>query len=113
MNAKRIITEALPARLVDKLYRLAEKYAQKGVKLFVFGSFANGTNRSTSDLDIGVLWQSERSAQTFRELYDEVQQLPTIRKIDLVDMDLAGQRFREKVLGQEILILYSRQKTKA
>ncbi len=85
----------LPRRLVRHLQALAQKYRREGVVLFIFGSFARGDPYPTSDLDLGVEWRGERDPQTFLRLYREVQELPTIRPIDLVDFAQVDADFRQ------------------
>ena len=84
----------LSPRLLGALRDLAQAYRPQGVELFVFGSFARGDARKTSDLDLGVQWHGERSERTFARLYQAVQALPTIRKIDLVDFSQVSPDFR-------------------
>jgi predicted nucleotidyltransferase len=94
----------LPPRLLGALQGLAKAYRQQGVDLFIFGSFARGDARKTSDLDLGVIWRSERSERTFSRLYDDVQALPTIRKIDLVDFSQASPSFRRLAEKDKLLL---------
>jgi predicted nucleotidyltransferase len=89
------LTIPLPARLWRHLQELARKYRKDGVVLFIFGSFAQGNARPTSDLDLGVEWQGQPNPTVFRRLYQDAQTLPTIRPIDLVDFSQAGSRFRQ------------------
>ncbi len=95
---------ALPARLLRDLRALAQKYRSQGVDLFVFGSFARGDQRPTSDLDLGVEWHGKHSPGTFLRLYWEVQELPTIRKIDLVDFEQTGLDFRRAAMAERIYL---------
>ena len=85
----------LPPRLLRNLQKLAQTYESEGLDLFIFGSFARGDQRSASDLDLGVEWHKERNARTFLRLYGEVQALPTIRKIELVDFSQTSSTFRQ------------------
>jgi predicted nucleotidyltransferase len=85
----------LPDRLLHDLQELARKYQKDGVRLFIFGSFAQGKARPTSDLDLGVEWRGQPDPAVFRQLYQEVQSLPTIRPIDLVDFSHTNPRFRQ------------------
>lgn len=103
-DVKAYLEKQLPSRLVKELYRLAQKYQKKGAKLFVFGSFAQLKNRKTSDLDLGVIWQKERSSHTFSELYSEVLDLPTIRKIDLVDTALIDEAFKASIMQHAVFL---------
>ena len=98
------IEQRLPARLIKALYKLAEKYEARGVNLFIFGSFARSKDRSTSDLDIGISWQKKRMPRVFTELYRDVQALPTIRKIDLVDMAQVDEAFKREAMKESIFL---------
>jgi predicted nucleotidyltransferase len=88
------LTDSLPARLVEELHRLAQKYQAYGLDLFVFGSFARGDQAPISDLDLGVEWRRQPDPKIFTRLYWEVQALPTIRKIELVDFARTDPAFR-------------------
>jgi len=85
----------LPSRLLHDLQELARKYRKDGVELFIFGSFAQGNAQPTSDLDLGVEWQGQPDPAIFRQLYQDVQTLPTIRPIDLVDFSQTDSRFKQ------------------
>ncbi len=105
MKAKR--ESPLPPRLLQSLQELAQKYKAGGLDLFIFGSFARGDHRPTSDLDLGVEWRGERDPKTFLRLYWEVQALPTIRKIELVDFSQTDPNFR-RVAGLNKIYLSER-----
>jgi predicted nucleotidyltransferase len=78
--------------------------------LFIFGSFAYQNETETSDLDIGVMWKCKRIPCLFTELYSDIQSLPTVRKIDLVDMDMVDNEFKEIVMQNKTLCLLDYQK---
>ncbi|HEX6981847.1 MAG TPA: nucleotidyltransferase domain-containing protein [Balneolaceae bacterium] len=103
-GAKKYIEQRLPQRLMDELYGLAEKYRYEGVKLFVFGSFAKLDDRQTSDLDLGVAWIKERSPIVFSKLYRDVMDLPTIRKIDLIDVESVDESFRNHIMKDAVFL---------
>ena len=94
----------LPARLLRSLQELARKYQEEGLDLFVFGSFARGDQRSTSDLDLGIEWRGKRSPETALRLYWDVQELPTIRRIDLIDFEQTGSDFRRLATSDKIYL---------
>ena len=98
------VLSSLPTRLVRDLQRLARKYQGNGLDLFVFGSFARGDQRPTSDLDLGVEWRGQHNPETFLRLYWEVQELPTIRKIDLVDFEQADSDFRRVAMSDRVYL---------
>lgn len=95
---------ALPPKLQRSLQELAGRYRQAGAELFIFGSFARGDARPTSDLDLGVEWLGERSANVLARLYDDVDTLPTIRKIEVVDFTQVDTRFREVAEREKIYL---------
>ena len=64
MNAS-TLASSLPARLIRELQKLAKKYQPNGVELFVFGSFAQGKQYPTSDLDLGVEWRDKPDPKPF------------------------------------------------
>jgi len=116
MNSGQIQTvtvrDKLPGRLTDALVTLGRKYHKLGVELFIFGSFAQGKNRTNSDLDIGIEWSDKRNDHLLNQLEKEIRDLPTIRKIDLVDFSRVDNQFRQ-VAGQHRLYLRFLQEEKA
>lgn len=105
VEARTHIKQRLPDRLVKELIHLAEKYRGKGIRLFIFGSFARSSDHKTSDLDLGVIWSNKRIPKTFTELYRDVQELPTIRKIDLVDMEQVEEKFKNEAMKHALFLL--------
>ena len=68
-----------------------------GIRLFVFGSFARGDARPTSDLDLGfeALPSAVDPVGAAHRLRDRLEDLPTIRPADLVDFARVTVEFRE------------------
>ena len=62
-------------------------------EVLLFGSYADGTARPSSDLDIAV-----KGCRDMAALEEAVEDLPTIRQIDLVDYD----RCRNTLLKEDI-----------
>ena len=50
--------------------------------VILFGSRAKGTNRERSDIDIAV-----KGVKDIWELQEKLEEIPTLYKIDLVDLD--------------------------
>ena len=61
--------------------------------MFLFGSFAAGTQRPGSDLDIGFDPAPGAPAVLVDELRRAIEDLPTIRPVDLVDFSRADPEF--------------------
>lgn len=98
------IEDQLPRRLVDALYIIADKYRGRGIRLFIFGSFATSQNRSNSDLDIGIEWKGERSEDLYRQIRSDIWDLPTVRKIDLVDLNRVSEKFAEETRKHRVYL---------
>lgn len=98
---------ALPARLQRELHLLGEKYHRRGLDLFVFGSFARGDNRPNSDLDLGMEWQGHPAPSILRQMEAEIEELPTVRKIDLVDFSRTSPQWRS-IAGRDRYFLFAR-----
>ncbi len=66
--------------------------------LFFFGSrvFGRGTDRS--DIDIGIQGQNPISTETLQAIEEEIETIPTLYKIDVVDFARVPERFRNIAL---------------
>lgn len=81
----------LPPQVLDGLVELGERFRRKGVRLVLFGSFAKGTAHRRSDLDIAAFWENApEHMRLWMELEEAVEDLPTVRPIDLVDIETAS-----------------------
>lgn len=94
----------LPSSVREGLRRLAERFGPEGIRLVVFGSFARSEARPWSDLDLGFYWEGARRPEAEAELFRAVRGLPTIRRIELVDLGAASEAFRSEVLREGIAL---------
>lgn len=97
---KWLSAHGLATRVVAALADVSDWARARGVSLAVFGSFATGRTRPGSDLDLAIVVRSGASASTLRELAQRVDQLPTIRSVDLVDLQSVSERFRRAALAE-------------
>jgi hypothetical protein len=84
-------TQDLPPQVLAALRRLGEDFHRQGVEVFLFGSFARGEARSNSDLDLAFGFLQAPEARLESDLYSALDELPTIRPIDLVDLRYAAE----------------------
>ena len=68
-------------------------------KLFLFGSWANDTAEPSSDVDIAILGPKALDEMLLFRLRREIAAIPTLRRIDLVDLNRTDERFRREVLS--------------
>ncbi len=66
--------------IISRVTEIAHKYKVR--RLDLFGSFANGTAKERSDVDFIV-----RGCEDIEEFREEVDNIPTLRKIDIFDYD--------------------------
>ena len=84
-------------RVRAHLQELAKQQARFGVRLFLFGSVARTWPKAHigADLDIGYAMDPARSdrAERVRSLQRDLEALPSVRPVDLVDMSQASADF--------------------
>lgn len=71
-----------------------------GHRVFLFGSRATGNAGRHSDFDVGVLGNEPLPLNDFFVIEDQLDDLPTLYKIDWVDFNRASPRFRERAMQQ-------------
>lgn len=84
--------------IADVMRRNAERL--RGHRVFLFGSRAEGKARQHSDFDIGVSGDEPLPLNDFFAIEDQLDDLPTLYKIDWVDFNRASPRFRERAARQ-------------
>ena len=89
--------------LKQQLLRFASEL--KGHRVFLFGSQVAGTARARSDFDVAVDGDDPLPLRTFFAIEDAFDDLPTLYRIDWVDLNRAGPDFRKRAL-KHIELLY-------
>jgi len=87
----------------EKLQQLIKEVFDKHLRvenyrLFFFGSRVKGNNSSMSDIDLGIEGQKKLSPLVKLTIEEELQNLPILYKIDLVDFGNVSGDFKKKVL---------------
>jgi len=92
----------LSPRICDELRQLGRRYANRGTRLFLFGSVARSWPAAPvgADFDLGYEFVSNPAAKDSlrRELERDVEALPTIRPIDLIDFSKVSAAFRAEAM---------------
>lgn len=85
--------------LRQQIKKIFEKYlSREHYRIFFFGSRVRGDNFSRSDIDLGVEGDVELPAETKLEIEEELQNLPILYKIDLVDFKTVSGDFKRTAL---------------
>lgn len=72
--------------------------------VFLFGSWARGEERRTSDIDIGILHNSELTPEVFSKIRWALEESTVPYRVDVVDLDRADPILLEKVRKEGILL---------
>ena len=97
----------LPPRVRDALIDLAKRYHRIGLQVFLFGSVARSwpLAAATADLDIGFEFQDGRvDGHITRTLAREIDNLPTIRPVDLVHFSRVSSPFRREAFRDMVAL---------
>lgn len=73
-------------------------------QILVFGSQATGKAYDTSDVDLAIFGPQAVSRETLSRIREEINALPTLRPIDLVDLNDVDESFQKKVLKEGKII---------
>lgn len=89
---------------------ILKKSGKKIRQIFLFGSRAKGINRNkNADIDIGILAEKPLSLLELSKIKDEIENLSTLLKIDIVDFTGRKDDFTEEALSN-IEVIYEKRK---
>ena len=96
-----------PTVMSDVLKRLKDLLLQtindENVKIYLFGSWARGTNKNSSDIDIGIWHPSSPGPEFFVHLRDLLEESTIPYRVDLVDLVHADPALRSRAQKEGIL----------
>ena len=67
-------------------------------KVFIFGSRASGKGDERSDIDIGIQGLQKIPLEAMAKIREEIEELPILYKIDVVDFTDASEQFKQVAL---------------
>jgi len=68
-------------------------------RVILFGSRAKGENRPTSDFDFAIDLKEKISPKVKFEILDEIEELPTLKMIDIVYLNEVDEEFKKIILA--------------
>ena len=87
--------EVLKRKILDVL----RKHIQLAdYRVFIFGSRVSGQGDERSDIDVGIQGASAVPIEVLGDIREEMENLDTLYKIDVVDFSTASDRFRQAAL---------------
>ncbi len=84
--------------IIKEAKKIIRNYLPEDYKILIFGSWAKGNSLETSDIDIGILGKKEVSWHLMAKILQEIENIPTLRSIDVVDLNSVEKGFKNKVL---------------
>lgn len=92
-------------KLKKQILGIISKYVDlKDYRIFLFGSRVSGKSTERSDIDIGIEGPIQIPRETMTKIREEIENLPTLYKIDLVDFKRVAPDFKEVALGNTEII---------
>ena len=90
--------------IIDEVVAIIRRYLPEKYKIYIFGSWAKGNALETSDLDIGILGDIAVDSGIMDRIVKETEIIPTLRSIDVVDLQTKTDDFRKSILEYAKLI---------
>jgi len=88
-----------PEKLKKEIREIVGKYLNLGeYKVFFFGSRVLGKGSERSDIDVGIEGPKEIPSPIFLEIQEEIENLPILYKIDVVDFKRVSLEFKKIAL---------------
>ncbi len=85
--------------IIDEVQQIILAQLPNGYDVFLFGSQAKGTAMPTSDIDIGIFGKSAVPFDQMVQILNAVEAIPTLRKIDVVDLNSVDEHFKKSALA--------------
>ena len=86
------------SELLESIIQIINKYIKEEHEIYIFGSWAKGKSLDTSDLDIAVESTVKIKDEVFIKIKEDINNLPTLRTIDIIDLKRVSKNFRENIL---------------
>jgi predicted nucleotidyltransferase len=95
---------ARPIEIAREVARLARSVLGQDAEVIWFGSWPQGMARPHSDIDVAISTGTPISPERMAVLQGEVDEIPTLYEIDIVDLNAMGSTLREEILkhGQRL-----------
>jgi hypothetical protein len=71
---------------------------EKGITVYLFGSRAKGSATAVSDIDIGIVAPNRDISKLLAFLREKIENSNIPYKIDIVDLSLVSEKFKQKAL---------------
>ncbi|MEK7202687.1 MAG: nucleotidyltransferase domain-containing protein [Patescibacteria group bacterium] len=88
------------AELLASVKEIVHRYLGTDVQIVLFGSRATGNSVEFSDYDIGLRAEEPIEPLAMARIYDEIEALPILRQVDIVDLSKVTKRFYNTAMAK-------------
>lgn len=87
--------------ILTRIVQVIRRYLpDESHRILLFGSWATLEAAPTSDIDIAIAGATTVDPTVMSKIHEEIDKLPTLRKIQILDIQQVHDRFRDHVLSQ-------------
>ena len=87
--------------ILTRIVQVIRRYlSDESHRILLFGSWATLEAAPTSDIDIAIAGATAVDPTVMSEIIEEIDTLPTLRKIQIIDVQHVHDRFRDHILSQ-------------
>lgn len=93
-------------QILDWIRQGLSRYSEEltGYQVVLFGSRARRSHGERSDFDLGIYGDKPISLQVFYRISDFLESLPTLYRIDWVDLNRAAEKLRDNALNNAVVL---------
>ncbi|MDD8018578.1 MAG: nucleotidyltransferase domain-containing protein [Bacteroidota bacterium] len=84
---------------IQQTSSIIRKHLSSDYRIVLFGSQAKGNALATSDIDVAVIGKEKVASVVMAKIRDEVDEIRTLRGIDVVDLMTVDESYRKNVLS--------------
>lgn len=84
--------------LSKMIQTIIKNHVKEPIEIFYFGSRVDGTGDDRSDIDVGIIASFPLSLSTLHAIKEDLENLPTLYTIDVVDFSNASESFKRVAL---------------
>lgn len=84
--------------ILEEIVKIIRGNLSEDYKILLFGSWAKGNALDTSDIDIGILGERKAPFEIMVKIFNEADEIPTLRSIDIVDLMTKDREYKKNVL---------------
>ena len=98
------VTEKEIKHILEMIITAMRKHVPKEYSILLFGSWAQSVATPTSDIDIAIYGPERIDSVIMARIREDIEDIPTLRKIDIVDVNASDKNFRERIVNKAVVI---------